>query len=339
MSYYDFPAYVPVQEKIRKAEKMLARLTAKGMAPQPVAAFRGALAKTFWGKSWCANLEHYADYANRLPRGRDYVRHGCVCHLEIGAGEVTAKVLGSKLYTVKVTITPLASDRWQSLRAGCSGRIATLIDLLRGRLSGEVMGIICDTENGMFPAPKEIRFSCSCPDSASMCKHVAAALYGVGRRLDAAPEQLFTLRGVDAADLLPATLDVSPVPLEGTLQAEDMGALFGIDLQMDFPHPDTPRGEKETSTNHPSRGGTSKDAPAPRSVHRGLVKAERPTGTAVRNLRRLSQLDEAAFADAIGVTTATLRRWEKTRGALRLKPESVLALMHFQEQLLDSESA
>ena len=329
MSDYGFPVYVSVQEKIKKAEKMLARMQAKGMQPQPVAAFRGALAKTFWGKSWCANLEHYADYANRLPRGRDYVRHGCVCHLEIGAGEVTAKVLGNRLYDVKVSITPLPSDRWQSLCAGCSGRIATLIDLLRGKLSGEVMAGICDTESGMFPSPKEIRFSCSCPDSARMCKHVAAALYGVGRRLDTAPEQLFTLRGVDAADLLPSTLDAAPAPRAGALQVEDMGALFGIDLEMDDPQPAPPSGGIETSG----------DVAAPPPLPRGLVKAERPTGTAIRNLRRLSGLDEPAFAKAIGITPATLLHWESIRGVLRLKPASVRALIGFQTQLLQSKNA
>ncbi|MBO4311449.1 MAG: SWIM zinc finger family protein [Desulfovibrionaceae bacterium] len=237
---YGFPTYVSVQEKIKKAEKMLAKLQAKGMQLHPVAAFTGTLAKTFWGKSWCTNLEHYADFANRLPRGRDYVRHGCVCHLEIKAGEVRAKVLGSSLYDVAVHIATLPARRWQALCAGCAGQIATLIDLLRGKLSSEIMTVICDPATGMFPSPKEIRFSCSCPDSARMCKHVAAALYGVGRRLDAAPEELFTLRGVNAADLLPPTLNVAPAAMPGTLQVEDMGALFGIDLQMDVPRPDSP---------------------------------------------------------------------------------------------------
>ena len=320
---FDFPAYVSVQEKRKKAEKMLARLHAKGMQPQPVGAFTGALAKTFWGKSWCSNLERYADFANRLPRGRDYVRHGCVCHLEIAVGEVRAKVLGNSLYDVTVHIVPLPATRWQALRAGCTGRIATLIELLRGKLSGEVMAIMCDPEAGMFPSPKEIRFSCSCPDSARICKHVAAVLYGVGRRLDTVPEQLFTLRGVDASGLLPSTLHVAPTHMADTLQVEDMGALFGIDLEMDTPRPEPP-GQAEPAL---PRSGT---APRPR----GLVKAERPTGTAIRNLHRLSNLDESAFAEALGVTLATLRRWKATRGALRLKADSILALMRFQEQLL-----
>ncbi|MBO5490843.1 MAG: SWIM zinc finger family protein [Desulfovibrio sp.] len=328
---YGFPAYISVQEKIRNAEKMLAKLHAKGMQPQPVAAFTGALAKTFWGKSWCANLEHYADFANRLPRGRDYVRHGCVCHLEIGAGEVRAKVLGSRLYDVTVRIAPLPARRWQTLCAGCAGQIATLIDLLRGRLSSESMTVICDPTTGMFPSPKEIRFFCSCPDSARMCKHVAAALYGVGRRLDAAPEELFTLRGVNAADLLPPALDIAPAPMPNMLQVEDMGALFGIDLQTDVPRPGEPSGQAAPDKALPSSG----TANSPTKPH-GLVKADHPTGTAIRNLHRLSKLDASAFAEALGVTLPTLKRWEGTRGALRLKADSVLALMRFQTELLQN---
>ncbi|WP_165068784.1 hypothetical protein [Desulfovibrio sp. ZJ200] len=326
---FDFPAYVSVQEKRKKAEKMLARLHAKGMQPQPVGAFTGALAKTFWGKSWCFNLERYADFANRLPRGRGYVRHGCICHLEIAVGEVRAKVLGNSLYNVTVHIAPLPATRWQALRAGCAGRIATLIELLRGKLSGEVMAIMCDPEAGMFPSPKEILFSCSCPDSARMCKHVAAALYGVGRRLDTVPEQLFTLRGVDASGLLPSTLHVAPTHMADTLQVEDMGTLFGIDLEMDAPRP-APDPGQVASVMAAHNSGTAHPATMPR----GLVKAERPTGTAIRTLHRLSKLDESAFAEALGVTPATLRRWEATRGALRLKVDSILALMRFQEQLL-----
>ena len=329
--WYGFPPYVSVQEKRDKAEKMLAKLRKKGMQPQPVETFTGVLAKTFWGKSWCVNLEKYADYANRLPRGRDYVRHGCVCHLEIAEGEVNAKILGNSLYNVKVSISPLSVERWQVICSKCSGHVGTLIDLLHGKLSNMIMAILCDPAAGLFPSPSEIRFSCSCPDSASMCKHVAAALYGVGRRLDAAPEQLFILRGVDAAGLLQPTLEITPPPMKGTLKVEDMGTLFGIDLVTDVPQPDPH--PKQTETAKASRN-SEYTKPTTTFKPRGLVKAGRPTGTAIRNLHRLSKLDEFAFAEAIGITPATLRRWEGTRGVLRLRGDSIQALMHFQTQLL-----
>ena len=82
------------------------------------------------------------------------------------------------------------------------GTINSLVELLQGRLSKGVMDRICREGDGLFPAPREIRMSCSCPDWADMCKHVAAVLYGVGARLDESPALLFKLRGVDRDDLL-----------------------------------------------------------------------------------------------------------------------------------------
>ena len=65
-----------------------------------------------------------------------------------------------------------------------------------------VMKRISTPMTGLFPAPSEISFDCSCPDWAGMCKHIAAVMYGVGKRLDRQPELLFGLRGVDAKDLV-----------------------------------------------------------------------------------------------------------------------------------------
>jgi uncharacterized Zn finger protein len=97
---------------------------------------------------------------------------------------------------------------------------------------------LCRQDKGLFPRPSEIKFSCSCPDFASMCKHVAAVLYGVGARLDEEPELLFRLRAVDENDLL-ANLDAT-APLSTTepaagriLQADDISALFGLEMASD----------------------------------------------------------------------------------------------------------
>jgi uncharacterized Zn finger protein len=202
MSFYGWKPYVSAAERRKKAEKAAAKAKKAGANLSPVAPSRGAIAKTFWGKAWCDNLERYSDYANRLPRGRTYVRNGSVIDLKISQGEVQAQVMGSSLYKVAGSITAVSRKQWQSIGADCAGSIDSLVELLQGRLSKAVMERICRVSTGLFPAPKEIQFSCSCPDWAAMCKHVAAVLYGVGARLDHQPDLIFTLRGVDAKDLI-----------------------------------------------------------------------------------------------------------------------------------------
>ena len=167
-----------------------------------VAAYRGAIAKTFWGKAWCTNLESYSDFENRLPRGRTYVRSGAVIDLKLSGGEVTARVMGSSLYTVKVSVAKVEGPTWQAISAECADSIGSLVELLQGKLSSAVMERICRPSTGLFPEPKALKFACNCPDWADMCKHVAAALYGIGARLDKEPELLFALRGVDAKELV-----------------------------------------------------------------------------------------------------------------------------------------
>ena len=202
MGYWGWTPYVPVAERRKKAEKAAAKAKKGGAALTPIAPYRGAVAKTFWGKAWCDNLERYSDYSNRLPRGRTYVRNGSVIDLKIYAGGVHAQVVGSSLYKVAVNVVAVPDRQWQAIRADCSNSIDSLVELLQGRLSNAVMERICKPGLGLFPAPVGMQFTCSCPDWADMCKHVAAVLYGVGARLDHEPELLFKLRRVDAKELV-----------------------------------------------------------------------------------------------------------------------------------------
>jgi uncharacterized Zn finger protein len=197
-----FPPYVSAAKKRAKAEKQMAALRRKGEQLDPVAITGRTIARTFWGKAWCTHLESHSDFSNRLPRGRSYVRQGSVCDLKIETGRVSARVVGTHLYKVIISIKKLPGPRWAAIKSTCAGGIDSLIELLQGRLSSGVMKIITDRENGLFPRPSEIEMNCSCPDWATMCKHVAATLYGVGARLDDRPELLFVLRGVDKEDLV-----------------------------------------------------------------------------------------------------------------------------------------
>ncbi len=200
--YYDYKPYVTVAQRRAKAQKAAAKLQKSGSASAPITPFSGAVARSFWGKAWCTNLESYSDYANRLPRGRSYLKNGAVIDLRVLAGRVQAQVAGSSVYQVSIAIKPLPEAQWRAVCKDCTGSIDSLVGLLQGELSDAVMARICHRSTGLFPAPAEITLQCSCPDWADMCKHVAAVMYGIGTRLDSKPELLFTLRGVKAKDLV-----------------------------------------------------------------------------------------------------------------------------------------
>lgn len=242
--------YVPVAKRQAQAKRKMAELKKIGYNVQPVEIEGRTIARTFWGKKWCDNLEAYSDYANRLDRGRTYVRNGSVVDLQIGKGKVTALVCGSELYQVKITIKDLDKKRWQAMLGECAGQVASLVELLQGRLSSAVMDVVTRHGKGLFPAPDEITFKCNCPDYASMCKHVAASLYGVGARLDTQPEVLFLLRGVDPLELITqaSNVHIADTPDTGaqTLGDTDLSALFGIDL-----------GEPAALSASPSRAATA----------------------------------------------------------------------------------
>lgn len=260
--YYGFPPYVPVAERRKMAEREAAARRKKGEVLSPVAVRGRGLADTFWGKAWCANLERYGDYANRLPRGRTYVRNGSVIDLKVELGRVKALVMGTHLYRVEVNITPLEKGRWEALVAECAGKVGSALELLQGKLSDAVMAVITREGTGLFPAPREIRFSCSCPDYASLCKHVAAALYGVGARLDHAPELLFRLRGVDPGEMagragVDAILEGTAPRADSRLDETDLSGLFGIELD-ERPAPPAASPKKARPAPAPAPG----DAPA-----------------------------------------------------------------------------
>src|SRR6201988_1322407 len=238
MSYYGWHAYVPVAEKRRQAERKLAKLKKQGRSGAPVRIEGRIITKSFWGKSWCVNLERYSDFENRLPRGRTYVRNGSVIDLQIAPGEIKAMVSGSEIYKVKVTVAPVAKARWQSICKDCAGAIDSLIELLQGRLSKGVMERVCRQKTGLFPSPDEIQLSCSCPDWADMCKHVAAVLYGIGARLDQQPDLIFRLHNVDEKELIAGAGTALPQAKNApaaskVLDGEDLSALFGLDMAQD----------------------------------------------------------------------------------------------------------
>jgi uncharacterized Zn finger protein len=224
---YDFPEYISVAERRRKAQQEGDKLR----DASPVVISGSQIAKTFWGKSWCQNLERYSDYANRLPRGRSYARSGCVVDLKVAAGVVKARVSGSRLYRVNVRVAPIPKTRWRAVCQDCAGQIDSLVELLEGRFSKTTMERLCQQKTGLFPTPAELKFDCDCPDSAHMCKHIAAVLYGIGARLDEKPELLFHLREVNQEDLITHASRRMVKPTSGRLLKEaNLSELFEIDI-------------------------------------------------------------------------------------------------------------
>jgi hypothetical protein len=264
---YEWKPYVPVAQRRRQAARELERFAKKGQRAAPVVIEGRTIASTFWGKAWCDNLERYSDFSNRLPRGRTYVRNGSVVDLALTPGKVAAHVSGSRLYQVTIEVTPLAKARWKALCKDCAGAIDSVVELLQGRFAKGVMERLCHPKTGLFPAPSEIRFSCTCPDWASMCKHVAASLYGVGARLDRSPELFFVLRQVDEKDLIAEAGHALALPRAGPapeklLVSDGLSELFGLELGPAEPESDS-RARKPRRK--PARRARKKAASSPDS--------------------------------------------------------------------------
>ena len=297
MAYWRYPRYVSVGEKRAKAARKLKQLRKKNPGIQPIVLEGSAIAKTWWGKSWNLNLERYADYSNRIGRGRSYVRHGAVLDLQISAGQVKSLVQGSrtKPYTVTIKIKGITKGIWQNMKAACAGKLDSLPELLSGKFPKTLEEVFTAQGRGLFPSPPEISFDCSCPDWAYMCKHVAATLYGIGTRLDDNAGLFFKLRKVKIDDLIQQTLKDQTYKLldkaakmgTGKIAESELSGMFGIDMEetMDLDLPET-----------------TKKAPAKTPVKKSAAKRKRTKLT-----------DTARILDIIkrskrGLDVATLRQ-------------------------------
>ena len=343
-----YPPYVPVGARRARALLEMHRLRASGMNVQPVEIKGRTIARSFWGRRWCEHLESFSDYANRLPRGRTYVRSGSVCHLEIRTGGVDAMVAGTELYRVTVRIRKLGKPAWKAIKTACAGQIGSVLELLQGRLSDHVMDVVTHRDTGLFPKPREIKLACDCPDWATMCKHAAAVLYGVGSRLDAGPELLFLLRGVDEAELIAADMALPRgTSTADTLADGDLAGIFGIELDgtdgaaappaRKRPARTAPArkrpGSRRTPRHTPARSTASGPPAAPDAGE--PASAFRATGELVRRLRRRGGFSAADFAALLHVSAATVRRWEATPGPLTVRPSHRDALAALRRAIED----
>ena len=237
MSFYGYGPYVSAAERRERADRKIQQMRKKDKNLAPVMTEGRTMAKSWWGKAWNRNLEGYADYANRIGRGKNYVSNHAVLDLRISRGNIKAQVLGSaaRPYQVEIEIDELQEKQWNRVVTLCNNRLESLEQLIEGKFPRELAELFTDQSYGLFPSPKEIHFDCSCPDYAYMCKHVAAALYGVGVRLDQDPLLFFELRGVGVEELLKKTVEERLEHMMGQAQngseraiEERMHEIFGI---------------------------------------------------------------------------------------------------------------
>ena len=233
-SYYSQPTISELQKKSAESQKKAKK---SGKVLEPVVIKGRSIVSHWWGTAWCDNLERYADYESRLDRGKRYVRTGSVIDLKIQKGKILARVQGTRKtpYKVEIRISPLSEEKCQSIIEKCGRKLKNLEALIAGDFP-EDMKELFQGKDGLFPAPREISFSCSCPDWAMMCKHEAAALYGVGARLDEQPLLFFELRGIDVGRFIDVTLanKVEAMlanvdkPSSRIIEGADMRTLFGV---------------------------------------------------------------------------------------------------------------
>jgi len=346
MSYYSWRPYVSVAKRRAKALKQMQKLRKKGKKIEPVEIDGRTIAHSFWGKAWCNHLESFSDFSNRLPRGRTYARNGSVCHLKILPGKIKAIVSGSELYNVVINIKPLKKSVWKSIKKQCSGKIGSMLELLQGKLSDYVMGIVTKRNNGLMPLPGEIKFGCDCPDWATMCKHVAAVLYGIGNRLDTQPELLFVLRGVDASELISGDIDMTIADASTaakTIADDKLADIFGADIDLDISGQTAPatKTHKKRSSRQVKQLSKKKKPTVRTQTGKAKTKASntkkvphiRPTGKSVARLRKQLKLSVAQFAKRIGVSSASIYRWEKIPARLKLQDNTLRKLAKLQQQV------
>lgn len=327
MMHYGYPKYVSVAEKRAKAEKKLAALKKKNPGIQPVVIEGRALAKTWWGKAWNKNLERYADYANRIGRGRSYVRHRAVLDLQIQPGMVSGLVMGSTAspYRVTVTIKPIPQKQWQRIKDQCKGKMESIKKLMAGKFPKALEELFTQKDKGLFPSPKEIDLDCSCPDRAVMCKHVAAVLYGIGARLDQDPGLFFVLRRAKVNELISETVKETKKDLLSRSEKKssrvideespNLSDMFGIDLDMDESAPSPPAVPESPGKASPKPGKLKPKSP---KASKAAKKPPRSAGTGRKTA-------SPKIKDAAGIETLFRRRTKRHTTAAEVIEKSDMA--------------
>ena len=167
---------------------------------------RGDIGASWWGKQWSEALKRIMD-PGRLSRGRSYARRGQVININEKFGRISAQVQGSraKPYKVSIEIESLSDEAWEQVFDLLSGEVIFTAQLLAGEMPPEIEQVFSAVGASLFPTSRrQIITSCSCPDPANPCKHIAAVYFLMGEAFDANPFMLFRLRGRSQEQVLEA---------------------------------------------------------------------------------------------------------------------------------------
>jgi len=324
MARYGYGSFWGYQETVIATPEAIRKRLGRDPIPVSAPPRKRKTAESFWGQAWCEHLETYGGMANRLPRGRTYLRQGAVRDLYIERGRITALVQGTQLYEIVIAIEPLAEERVAELAKRLGGKLSSAVELLSGRMDAAVVGMITEPAAGLFPKRAEIGFSCSCPDGAYICKHIAAVFYGIGRRLDARPELFFELRGTSAERMVAGVSHLgTEVDSERQLDG-DLGAIFGIELS-EGPAPIV-SGAPEAKA--PKRRSSKAPTPRKKALKRRSRKSQaRPEATShddalrasleAAERRRKSHAAEALSRKEAKASKAKKASWSRRKVATR----------------------
>lgn len=195
---------------------------------------QGDFGKSWWAKRWQAVLESFR-IGGRLARGRTYARQGQVLDIDIHAGEVTARVQGSrpKPYVVTIGVEQLSDKEWNQVFAVLSKQALFVAKLLAGEMPHEIERVFTQAGQSLFPQRRgDLKTDCSCPDDSNPCKHIAAVYYLLGEEFDRDPFLLFRLRGLEREELLAKLGSQAKAADEAALPREplpaDPAAFWGL---------------------------------------------------------------------------------------------------------------
>jgi len=161
---------------------------------------------TWWAKRWISALERLG-WSNRLQRGRTYARQGNVLEVKVRPGRIDARVQGSRKrpYRVTIHIEPLSDSDWDKAASAMAERALFAARLLAGEMPENIEDAFVQCDTQLFPrSEQDIDMSCTCPDWANPCKHIAAVFYTLGTEFDRDPFLLLLLRGMSREHLLAA---------------------------------------------------------------------------------------------------------------------------------------
>ena len=189
-----------------------------------------------WGAWFLRMLESY-DGNGRVSRGKSYANTGKVDSLVITGNKVAARVAGhyDPWYYISLTFPRISEPNRKKLEKILTQHPADFIALGSGTMTERLVTLFEAKDIRFIPRRWSlIESDCSCPDSASLCKHIAAVLYILAKEIDHDPRLLFQLAGIDLAELrekiLPAAGDMSAepaltaVPEQGVSPADDTAA-------------------------------------------------------------------------------------------------------------------